>query len=106
MLNLGSLQSALARPYDGYHRTTASKAAALMQSVATNHAFVDGNKRTAVILVDLLIERSGWRLQPLPGEDPNRLIEDFVADGVVGGRWPVKHIEEWFQDRMRRQEPA
>ncbi|MGI6797740.1 type II toxin-antitoxin system death-on-curing family toxin [Gordonia sihwensis] len=48
----GLLQSAVARPQatafglDAYD-TLWGKAAALMQSLATNHPFVDGNKRTA-----------------------------------------------------------
>jgi death-on-curing protein len=81
--DLNSLQSAIARPYSGYYRPIARKAAALMQSVATNHPFADGNKRTSILLVDLLLSRSSYRLEPLPGEDINRLVEDFVVDCVV-----------------------
>jgi Fic family protein len=35
------------------------KAAALAQSLAQNHGFVDGNKRTAFYMVDLLLANSG-----------------------------------------------
>jgi death-on-curing protein len=48
--NLSMIESALARPYSGYHRLIASKAAALVESFAKNHGFADGNKRTTVIL--------------------------------------------------------
>jgi death-on-curing protein len=73
-----------------------------MQSIAVNHAFSDGNKRTAVVLVDLLIQKSGYFLEPLPGEDVDHLIETFVADCVVAGRWPIQRIEAWFALRIQR----
>jgi hypothetical protein len=58
-----------------------------MQSIATNHAFVDGNKRTSIILVNLMLDRSGYRLEPADDqEDLNRAIEDFVVECVVEGR--------------------
>lgn len=63
IVNLGSIESAIARPYVGYYRTIASKAAALTESMVGNHGFADGNKRTAVILLNLLVERSGYRLR-------------------------------------------
>jgi death-on-curing protein len=56
--------AAIGRPYTGYCRSIEKKAAALFESVACGHAVNDGNKRTAVLLVDLLLERSGYRLQP------------------------------------------
>lgn len=99
--DLHSLSSALARPYSGYYRPIAAKAAALVHSIATNHAFVDGNKRTSVLLVELLLDKSGYRLEPAEGEDINHAIERLVADHVVEGRWPIERIEEWFASRIR-----
>jgi prophage maintenance system killer protein len=39
------------RPYNGYYRPIEKKAAALVESMGGNHGFIDGNKRTAVILI-------------------------------------------------------
>ncbi|MFN7597855.1 MAG: Fic family protein [Cereibacter sp.] len=50
------IESAISRPYSGYHRSIARKSAALLHSVATNHGFVDGNKRTAWFLAMILID--------------------------------------------------
>lgn len=101
--NLNALLSAIGRPYTGYYRPIASKAAALLQSVATNHGFIDGNKRTSLILLNLLLDRSGYRLEPVDErEDLNRALEDFIADCVVGGHWPVEQIAEWLKVRIRR----
>jgi len=36
------------------------KAAALVHGIVADHGFVDGNKRTALYLVELMVERSGY----------------------------------------------
>jgi death-on-curing protein len=64
-----SIRAAIGRPYIGYYRSIERKAAALFESLACGHAFNDGNKRTAVLLVDLLLERSGYTLQPATDQE-------------------------------------
>jgi death-on-curing protein len=61
--DLGLIESAVSRPFTGYYRSIESKAAALVQSMSGNHGFIDGNKRTTVILADTLLARSGYRLE-------------------------------------------
>ena len=43
----GQLEAALFRPQSGYYADIVAEAAALWESLSQNHAFVDGNKRTA-----------------------------------------------------------
>lgn len=43
----GLLESALYRPQTGYYADLIEEAAALWESMAQNHPFIDGNKRTA-----------------------------------------------------------
>lgn len=43
----GLLESALYRPQTGYYADLIEEAAALWESLAQNHCFIDGNKRTA-----------------------------------------------------------
>ncbi len=43
----GLLEAALYRPQTGYYADLLEGAAALWESLAQNHSFVDGNKRTA-----------------------------------------------------------
>jgi death-on-curing protein len=101
--DLDALLSAIGRPYTGYYRSIVRKAAALMQSIATNHAFNDGNKRTSIILTDLLLERSGYRLAARDAkEDLEQAIEDFVVESVVKARCSVDVIAEWLEARIRR----
>src|SRR6202790_390957 len=43
----GLLEAALYRPQTGYYDDLIEEATALWESLAQNHAFIDGNKRTA-----------------------------------------------------------
>ena len=45
----GALESAIMRPQLGYYDGLLDEAAALLESLAMNHPFVDGNKRTAFL---------------------------------------------------------
>ncbi len=80
VLDAGRIKAAISRPYSGYHRPIASKAGALFEAVVQNHGFVDANKRTAVLLTDLLIKRSGYRLRTSDtNEDLNSSIEELAV---------------------------
>jgi death-on-curing protein len=91
--------SAISRPYNGYYHPIAQKAAALVQSMASNHGFIDGNKRTTIILTHLLIERSGYRVVPLRGEDQQQIMEDLVV-AVVCREITFDQLVEWFKARL------
>ena len=80
----GLLESALARPrasafaedvYPGIHE----KAAALLHSLAQNHALVDGNKRLALAATIAFYGMNGRRLT-LSNDEAYNLVID-VADG-------------------------
>ena len=95
IISMHLIESALARPYSRYHRLIASKAAALLHSVATNHGFVDGNKRTAWLLVEILLERSGYSLT-IAADAP---IDDLVVE-IADNRRSFPEIVDWFADRL------
>ena len=96
------VESAIARPYDGYHRSISQKAAALVHGVAKNHGFVDGNKRTAIILMHLLLTRSRYRLEALPGENLQDVVERMVL-AVVEDQLSYDDLVGWFQARIEPQ---
>jgi death on curing protein len=63
----GLLESALARPrnaaaYDP-EADAAALAAAYAFGIARNHPFVDGNKRTALVALELFLALNGYELQ-------------------------------------------
>ncbi len=66
----------------------------MVHGVVTNHGFVDGNKRTALYLVELLAVRSGYRLA----------VEDLVvADAVTAvarGELGYDALTTWFEERL------
>lgn len=98
--SLGLLESAVARPqasYDGkdLYADLFTKAAALLESLARNHAFVDGNKRTAISATDSFLFANGWELDTENGE-----LEDYVVSVVVEHP-STKSIAQWIQDRSR-----
>jgi death-on-curing protein len=100
--NLGMVESAIGRPYQGYYRPIYKKAAALVESVARNHGFADGNKRTALILVYTLIRESGFSLVPADdGEALDKAGEDMVL-AVVKDRMSFDDLTEWFKKRIVR----
>ncbi len=63
LLNLGQLESALARPQNAAayeNADVARQAASLFWGVAANHAFRDGNKRTAAVLLRSFLNLNGY----------------------------------------------
>ena len=60
------LESALAKPENlaAYGEPdVAALAAAYGYGISRNHAFIDGNKRTALVAAELFVQLNGWRLE-------------------------------------------
>jgi death on curing protein len=91
--DLGLLDSACHRPQAGFfgqeaYPTLAGKAAALMHSLACNHALVDGNKRLALLATAVFFRVNGHRLD-LTDNDAFDLTLSVAAgqldaDGIEG----------------------
>src|ERR1019366_7270101 len=62
----GLLESALYRPQTGYYAGLIEEAAALWESLAQNHPFIDGNKRTAFAATYTFLAINGARLTANP----------------------------------------
>jgi death-on-curing protein len=76
--DVDKLLGALGRPYHGYHRHIWSKRAALLHGVATSHGFADGNKRTSLLMLFLLYERSGYALETRASDRWDDVFVDVV----------------------------
>lgn len=60
----GALEAALLRrPQPGYYQDLIEEAAALMESPANNHPFLDGNKRVAFFVTDTFLRMNGYCIQ-------------------------------------------
>jgi death on curing protein len=84
LINAGMLESALARPQHIYSYRQAdlfSLAAAYGYGIAKNNAFIDGNKRTAFMVMFTFLQVNGWRL--IVPEPEVVVTMQQVADGIV-----------------------
>ena len=84
--DVGLLESALARPQasaygQGAYLTIHEKAAALMQSLARNHALVDGNKRLCLAATLAFYGINGLRLT-LSNDDAYDLVIAVATGGL------------------------
>ncbi len=74
ILDVSLLQAAIERPWTGlangtqYYPGALDKAAVLLERVINYHAFVDGNKRTATILVFEFLREQGYILEAESGD--------------------------------------
>lgn len=94
--DLGLLESCLARPRSGYYATLSEQAAALMQSLARNHAFVDGNKRMAFALTSVFLRLNGYALTVTPDEG-----EHFVVRHLIAGKAELEEVATWLEQHLR-----
>src|SRR6266567_2813960 len=58
----GALEAAVFRPQTGYYSDLSEEAAALLESLVNNHAFVDGNKRVEFAAAHTFLLVNGFDL--------------------------------------------
>ena len=94
------LEAAIAAPLQSFggedlFPTNVEKIARLGYGLASNHTFLDGNKRIGAMMVQLLLKWNGYRLRLEQGELADIFIA--IADGTKGGddllQWVRTHIE-------------
>jgi death-on-curing protein len=88
----GALEAALFRPQTGYYKDIVAEAAALLESLAINHPFVDGNKRIAFAAADVFLRINDWRLQRAP-----LLIHAEMIQMLESGTFDMAHVEPWLR---------
>jgi len=96
----GLVESAVGRPqatFDGkdLYKSIFDKAAALLQSLLKNHAFVDGNKRTALASAGLFLKINGWNLVN------NHMEEVEFTIKVDNQNLSLEEISKWLKDHSR-----
>src|SRR5271167_952353 len=93
----GLLEAALYRPQTVYYADLVEEAAALWESLAQNHPFIDGNKRTAFAATYTFLAINGARLTATADETYafiSGLYEDnqFSFDKLVP--WLRTHVTQ------------
>ena len=94
--DLGLLQSAIARPQASFEGVDLypdlfTQAAALLDSLARNHPFIDGNKRTAIAAAALFLRRNGYQLTA-----SNKEVVTFMM-AVAQGELSLEAMTDWLR---------
>jgi len=95
----GILESAIGRPFQTFdgkdlYPDPVDKAAAIFESIVSNHPFVDGNKRTAYVLLRLMLKRN--QLDIKVDQD---IKYDFVIKAAKG-ELTFDKIRTWIRDNL------
>lgn len=90
------LESAVFRPQIGYYNTVAEEAAALMESLANNHPFLDGNKRVAFAAMHTFLLVNGFDLEVEP-----LAAYEFMMRSIPTGKFRFGPILEWINKHIR-----
>jgi death on curing protein len=80
------LESAIFRPQSGYYSGIIEEASALMESLANNHAFIDGNKRISFVMTDVMLRANGYFLDVDPVE-AHKVITEAMKEKLF--RFPM-----------------
>lgn len=94
------LEAAIAAPmqtFDGQelYPSDIEKIARLGFGLASNHAFVDGNKRISAMMTQLLLKWNGYNLTLRTGE----LADMFIA--IADGTAKEKDLLDWVYAHLR-----
>src|SRR5438067_1129954 len=90
------LESAVFRPLTGYYNSIAEEAAALMESLANNHPFLDGNKRVAFDATHTFLLMNGFTIEADPVE-----TYVFMVDAIAEGRFRFSVILDWLNGHIK-----
>jgi len=91
----GMLESAVGRPVNkaAYGDPDVfDLAAAYLYGLARNHPFVDGNKRTAIVVAAVFLMKHGYRITA-----DNGMVYEFVME-VAAGAVSEESAARWFRD--------
>ena len=95
--DLAGLESALARPQTGHYKNIEEESAALMESLAINHPFIDGNKRISFFVTDIFLRLNGHFIDCDSQSAHNYFIELFESSNFRFKNllpWLRKHIKQ------------
>jgi death-on-curing protein len=90
--DLGLLEAALFRPQTGYYADLIEEAAALWESLAQNHPFIDGNKRVAFAATYTFLEINGaWVTADADA------TYAFIAGLYQTNNFDFAHLSAWLR---------
>ena len=94
--DIAALDSALMRPQLGYYDSLIEEASALMESLAMNHPFVDGNKRTAFYATDTFLRKNGSFI-----DCDNDEAYEFFMHLFETNSFRFAELREWLENHVK-----
>jgi death on curing protein len=98
--DVGLLESAISRPFQTFdnkdlYQSPIDKSSAIFESLIKNHPFVDGNKRTAYVLMRLILLQYDLDITASQEEKYDFVIK--AAKGVID----FNGIKSWIDKRVK-----
>jgi death-on-curing protein len=87
----GALEAAVFRPQTGYYNDISEEAAALLESLVNNHAFVDGNKRVGFAAAHTFLLVNGFDLSI-----SSKAAFEFIIKALEEGKFRFALLHEWI----------
>jgi len=92
----GLLEAAVMRPQSGYYGSLIEEAAALMESLANNYAFLDGNKRISFVMTDAMLRANGFFIDVEP-----LAAHKFITESLEKREFRFGVIRDWLASHAR-----
>lgn len=92
----GLLEAALFRPQTGYYDDLIEEAAALWESLAQNHPFIDGNKRVAFAATFTFLAINDAEITAAPDA-----TYAFIAERYTTRTFDFDHLSAWLHINVR-----
>lgn len=93
----GLIEAALLRPQTGYYKDTIEEAAALWESLAMHHGFIDGNKRIGFAVMDIFLDLNDYSITASQQE-----AETFIYSNLEAGTFNKDTLDIWLRDNTDR----
>lgn len=102
--NANLAESALAAPFatfggEYFYEQPLQRAAILASGIVRNHPLPDGNKRVALILMDIYLEAQGYRFAATPAEI------DRTFRALAGRELSEAGFLSWLESHVRPSQP-
>ncbi len=93
----GLIEAALLRPQTGYYSDLIEEAAALWESLAMNHGFVDGNKRIGFAVMEIFLDVNGMDINAT-----QEATEKFIYSNLENGTFNKDVLDDWLRKHTVR----
>ena len=94
--DMGALESALFRPQMGYYDGIIEEAAAMMESLAMNHPFIDGNKRVAFAVTEVFLGLNGHFIDCDSREAYDHFMQLFETNS-----FRFAELRAWLEEHVK-----